>query len=97
MVTGDNVGKQLLGISVKLWIILYNRVNHAHFLLNWSGGHSNDVSISVILSRIFLLHGRFRTNLAALCCIISILFMSFRWYGSQIAAAYSSTGKINCL
>jgi len=77
--------------------MLYDRVNLAHFLRNWSGGHSSDVNISVILSHIFLLRGQFRTKLAALCCIISNLLTYFRWYGSQIAAAYSSASRINCL
>jgi len=54
--------------------VVNNSVNLAHFLCSLtSDGHSSDANISVMLSCIFLLHGQLNINIAALCCIISIL------------------------
>ena len=67
------------------------------FLLSCREGHPSDDNTEVILSLIPLLQGQPSTKRAALCWIISILLILWRWYGYQTVVVYSKTGSTNCL
>ena len=94
-VTGDGIGRYSGEITKKLWRSLNNKISLAPFLLSCREGHPSDDNIEVVLSLISLLQGQPSTNQlqAALCWIISILLILWKWYWFQTVTAYSITGS----
>ena len=81
-------------IITSLWVIRYPMMIRALSLLCSNVSHVSSSSISVTLSRWPYLAV---TNLAALLCIISMLYLSSPGWGLHTVDAYSSVGCTSAL